>query len=78
MAYLPTKLESSGNLNVPNLMHFVTILTNENEVIFDPFSGSGSSGVAALMHHRKFIGSEIDKEYYKNSKERLDSVIKNE
>lgn len=60
------------------LEHFVTILTNENEVIFDPFSGSGSSGVAALKHHRKFIGSEIDKEYYKNSKERLDSVIKNE
>ena len=60
------------------LEHFVTILTNENEVIFDPFSGSGNSGVAALKHHRKFIGSEIDKEYYKNSKERLDSVIKNE
>lgn len=60
------------------LEHFVTILTNENDVIFDPFSGSGSSGVATLRHNRKFIGSEIDKEYYQNSKERLDSVTKNE
>lgn len=60
------------------LEHFVKLLTNENDVIFDPFSGSGSSGVAALMHNRKFIGSEINKEYFDNSKERLDSVIRNE
>ena len=54
------------------------ILSNENDVIFDPFSGSGSSGVAALMHNRKFVGSEINEEYYKNSVERLDNVSKNE
>ena len=58
--------------------HFVKILTNEGDVIFDPFSGSGSTGVAALMHNRKFIGSEIDEQYYQNSKERLESVIRNE
>ena len=60
------------------LEHFVLILSNENDVIFDPFSGSGSSGVAALMHNRKFVGSEINEEYYKNSVERLDNVSKNE
>lgn len=54
--------------------HFVKILTNENDVIFDPFSGSGSSGVAALKNNRRFIGSEINDEYYRNSKERLESV----
>ena len=56
------------------LGHFVTVLSNENDVIFDPFSGSGSSGVAALIHKRKFIGSEINEEYYKNSIERLERV----
>ena len=60
------------------LEHFVKILTNENDIIYDPFSGSGSSGVAALLHNRKYIGSEINEEYYNNSMERLSSVVKNE
>lgn len=60
------------------LEHFVTTLSNENDVIFDPFSGSGSSGVAALMHNRRFIGSEINEVYYKNSIERLASIDKDE
>ncbi len=60
------------------LDHFITLLTDENDVVYDPFSGSGSSGVAALLNHRYFIGSEINHEYYKLSLERLESVIRNE
>ena len=56
------------------LSHFVKVLSNENDVVFDPFSGSGSSGVAALMQKRRFIGSEINEEYYRNSIKRLNSV----
>jgi DNA modification methylase len=56
------------------LEHFITILSNEGDVVFDPFSGSGSTAVAALLNNRLFIGSEINKEYYKNSVERLKNV----
>ena len=42
---------------------FVKILTNENVTVFDPFCGSGSSGVAALQNGINFIGSEINEEY---------------
>lgn len=58
------------------LENFVTLLTNENDTVFDPFCGSGSSGVAALLHGRRFIGSEINEEYYRITLQRLKQVTK--
>jgi len=58
------------------LENFVDLLTNENDTVFDPFCGSGSSGVAALLHGRKFIGSEINEEYCRIALERLEQVTK--
>ncbi|MDE6785296.1 MAG: site-specific DNA-methyltransferase [Ruminococcus sp.] len=54
---------------------FVKLLTNENDTVFDPFCGSGSSGVAALQNGRKFIGSEINEEYCRITKERIAQVL---
>lgn len=56
---------------------FVKILTNKNDIVFDPFMGSGSSGVASLLNDRKFIGSDINPEYCKMAEKRLLKVIKN-
>jgi len=41
------------------------------DVVFDPFMGVGSTGVAALSLDRKFIGIEIDPEYYEASVKRI-------
>ena len=38
--------------------------SNEGDLIFDPFTGSGTTSSAALCNNRKFIGSEIDKTYF--------------
>ena len=38
--------------------------SNEGDLVFDPFTGSGTTASAALCNNRKFIGSEIDKTYY--------------
>lgn len=46
-------------------------LTNENDVVFDPFMGSGSTGVACLKLNRNFIGSELEEEYFAISKKRI-------
>lgn len=51
--------------------NIINIHTNPNDVILDPFMGSGTTGVAALKNKRKFIGVEIDKEYFDIAKRRL-------
>jgi site-specific DNA-methyltransferase (adenine-specific) len=46
--------------------------TNIGDVIFDPFMGSGTTAKAAVQTDRKFIGSEISKEYYEICNKRLE------
>ena len=53
----------------------VLSLTNEGELVFDPFSGAASSGVAAIVHDRKYWGCEIVPEYVEISRERLQASI---
>lgn len=37
--------------------------TNENDLILDPFNGSGTTGIVANKLHRKYIGIDMEKEY---------------
>lgn len=45
--------------------------TKEGDVVFDPFMGSGTTGVAALGLSRKFIGIELDEKYFKIAEKRI-------
>ena len=45
--------------------------TNEEDLIFDPFSGSSTTGVAAINTHRKFVGTELESEFINLSIARL-------
>ena len=42
----------------------IRALTNKNGLVLDPFMGSGTTGVAALIEGRRFVGSEIQKSYF--------------
>ena len=53
----------------------IAIASNEGDIIFDPFMGVGSTGVAALELNRRFIGVELDADYFKAARERLEKVI---
>jgi len=49
--------------------------SKENDLILDPFMGSGTTAEACKRLNRKFIGFEINKKYYEASLNRLASVI---
>lgn len=49
----------------------ILALTVKGALVLDPFMGSGTTGVAALLEERKFAGAEIVKEYYDISVGRL-------
>lgn len=57
------------NLNL--FEEIIKIHSNPNDLVFDPFCGSGTTAVACKHLNRKFIGSEIDPEYYKKALKRL-------
>jgi adenine-specific DNA-methyltransferase len=50
----------------------ILALTNENDWVFDPFAGVGSTIIAALMHQRKGIGAEIKPEYVRIAQDRIE------
>ncbi len=53
----------------------VLSLSNEGELVFDPFSGSGSAGIAAIIHGRHFWGCECVDSYVEIAKERLQQSV---
>lgn len=54
----------------------IQIHTNPNEVVLDPFMGSGSTGAACLELGREFIGIEKDKKFFTMAQKRLESYNK--
>lgn len=57
------------------LKKMIQIASNPGDIVFDPFMGVGSTGVAALALDRKFIGVELDKTYYQAARMRIDNNI---
>lgn len=47
-------------------------------LVFDPFAGVGSSGVAALLHDRRYLGAELCTEYVELSHQRLTDALRGE
>jgi len=69
------------NHPTPKPKHFIKeilkILSKENNLILDPFIGSGSTAVACKHMNRNFIGFEINDEYVRIANERLNNATNN-
>ena len=56
-------------LDIPR--YLMLTFGNHNEIWYDPYMGTGTTAVAAILEKRKFIGSEISKEYVDLANKRL-------
>jgi adenine-specific DNA-methyltransferase len=56
---------------------FIRALTTPGDIVLDPFSGSGTTGVASLIEGRKYIGSEVEEKYNNIAEERLKQALTN-
>jgi site-specific DNA-methyltransferase (adenine-specific) len=53
----------------------IKILSYRNDVVLDPFNGSGTSCVAAVVHDRRWIGIELSEKYCEIAKQRIQSFV---
>jgi site-specific DNA-methyltransferase (adenine-specific) len=57
-----------------NLMAYLCrLITPEGGIVLDPFMGSGSTGVAAQLEGFRFVGMEMDADYFKIAEARINS-----
>ena len=54
------------------LKRFIKVSSEENELIIDPFMGSGTTGVACKHTNRNFIDIELDNNYFEIAKKRIE------
>lgn len=69
-----TKMKAIGHpamfpIELPKRL--IKMNTYIGDTVFDPFMGSGTTGVACKLLNRNFIGTELDEEYFKIAKDRI-------
>lgn len=67
--------DSPNQLPVPLLERIVRVSSNPGDLVCDPFNGSGSSGVAALLNDRNYVGIDISRRYLQNTQRRFAEAV---
>lgn len=55
---------------------FIKLFTKENDVVLDPFIGSGTSAIASILLNRNYIGIEKKKEFAQAARKHINELIK--
>jgi len=58
------------------LNRIILASTKENALVLDPFCGSSTTGVAAILANRRYVGIDLEEEYLELSKKRLKEAIR--
>lgn len=75
------KIKRERNINIkagfPRQLidRIISNFTNENDIILDPFMGSGTTGVSCINNNRRFIGIEIDDYYFNIASKRIQDAL---
>lgn len=72
------KTEHPCQYPVGLIERLILATSNPGALVFDPFSGVGSSGVAAALHGRRFWGAELNSCYSKTAVARIEAALKGE
>ena len=59
---------------LPFIMNHIINSTKENDIVLDPFMGSGSTMISAKRLGRKYIGFEIEEKWFKVAQDRLQGI----
>ena len=59
------------------LDRLILLTTDENDIVLDPFSGTGTTAISAKRLGRRFIGFELDEKYVEISKRKLEATEPN-
>ena len=54
------------------ISHLIRLFTQEEQIVLDPFFGSGSHAIASLENNRRFIGFEIERRYFEIAQKRIE------
>ena len=57
-------------IELPN--NFILACTDVDDIVYDPFMGSGTTAIAAILNKRRYLGSEISKAYWQTSTKRIE------
>ena len=57
------------------MQYLVRMITPPNGTVLDPFSGSGTTGVACKIDGFNFVGLELSEEYAKIAQQRIDTFV---
>ena len=73
--FADTKQQTKATFSMDIPMKAIKILTYRNDVVLDPFVGSGTSLVAAEVSGRRWVGIELSENYSKVAKDRVQVFI---
>lgn len=75
------RTEKGGNIKHPAIFpeqlanDHILSWSNPDDIVFDPFMGSGTTGAVAVKNGRKFIGIELDKDYFVIAEQRINYAM---
>ena len=72
--YIPQKGDHPTQKPLELIYKLLKIHTKQGDLVLDPFMGSGTTAVACHKLKRRYIGFELDEEYFNIANERLDAV----
>jgi site-specific DNA-methyltransferase (adenine-specific) len=74
-----TKKESieghGATMPIDMARYFIEYFSKENDLVYDPFMGTGTTAIASILQKRNFIGSEITQDYIDLSNKRLQPYL---